>query len=466
MTAQCSCPDIPENENPVISVQTVPELVNALDQANSNNGNMTILLEPGVYELNSNLRFINSNMSNLSIMGASGNKDDVYIKGQGWDDSAVTHIFNVAADQFVAAHMTIGEVFYHPIQVHSNPSDADDFTVQNVKFVDAKEQLLKVSGGGSLFADRGKVLCCEFEFTNGIAYQFYTGGIDAHRAKDWVVTGNIFKHIRSPEVNLAEHAIHFWRESEGTIVEANQVINCDRGIGFGLGSSTENGHSGGMIANNFVHTSRDVGIGLEAAQNALVYNNTVVTDNYNNSIEYRFPLSNNIEIINNLVNETISDRSSGSSASLLTNVTISDMSVFLDAANYDYHIVGSPSDIVDVGTPVNSVITDFDCADRVIGLGIDIGAHEQTDLMIASDLVLQNDCIEFHPNPIPGLFSITGILANYDIQLVDSNGTVLQDYQTQADIQINLSDLPSGLYFVTIAHVNKTKVQLQTIIRT
>ena len=115
------------------------------------------------------------------------------IKGLGWNNNAVTHIFNVAADSFTIADMTIGEVFYHPIQVHSNPNDADHFTAHNVKFTDAKEQLLKVSGGGSLFADDGIVECCLFEFSAGIAFQYYTGGIDAHRAKDWMVRFNQFK---------------------------------------------------------------------------------------------------------------------------------------------------------------------------------------------------------------------------------------------------------------------------------
>ncbi len=367
-SGQCDCPDLSTN-GPIISVSNITQLQNAI---NNSNGNETIMVQPGNYVLNYGL-IISADKPNLTIMGATGNRDDVTLRGLGWNNSAVTHIFDVSADGFTVANMTVRDVYYHLIQIHSE-NDADDFTAQNVRFIDAKEQLLKVSAGASTFSDRGRILCCEFEFTAGIAYQNYTGGIDAHKSKDWLVQNNVFKGIRSPDGVVAEHAIHFWRDCEGTNVIGNQIERCDRGIGFGLGDAYENGHRGGLIMNNFVHTNRDVGIGLEYAPNIKVYNNTVITDNYPRSIEYRFSGTTNVQILNNLVSGQISDRGEGANGYVDYNYTASNLNIFTDAANHDYHLVGTPSGIVNAGTALSEVTTDIDCDNRTSG--IDIGADE------------------------------------------------------------------------------------------
>jgi len=246
--------------------------------------------------------------------------------------------------------------------------------------------MLKVSGGdGSNYSDRGRVLCCSFEFTAGIGYQWYTGGIDCHRSNDWLISNNTFDGIRSPEALLAEHAIHVWVVSEGTIVTNNRITNCDRGIGFGLLNEFGRRHTGGLIMNNgglimnnFVHTNRDVGIGLEYAPGAKVYNNTVITDNYQNSIEYRFPATSDVRIFNNLTSGNVALRSGAPEAATGDNYRVSDLSIFKDAANHDYRLEGSPFGIVDAGTPLSEVTVDIDCDDRISGTGIDIGADEVT----------------------------------------------------------------------------------------
>ena len=178
--------------------------------------------------------------------------------------------------------------------------------IHNVRFVNTREQMLKVTA----FSHRGIVEWSEFDFPRGEAHHWYTGGIDAHGAVDWIVRNNRFINIRSPGSRLAEHAIHFWNNSSGTLVERNQIINSDRGIGFGLG---KRGHTDGIIRNNMVHTTRDVGIGLENAYGAKVYFNSVVTENYGNSIEVRFPGSSNIRVEANLVSKQIRHRDGGTS---------------------------------------------------------------------------------------------------------------------------------------------------------
>jgi len=407
-------------------------------------------------------------MSNLTIMGSTDNRDDVIIEGLGWNNNSVTHIFNIAADNVTIANMTIGNVFYHPIQVHSNPSDADNFLLQNVRVIDAKEQLLKVSGGGELKADNGIVQCCLFEFTEGIAYQWYTGGIDAHRSKDWIVRQNTFKGIRSPESNLAEHAIHFWRESEGTIVEGNQIISCDRGIGFGLGDQEESGHLGGLIMNNFVHTNRDVGIGLEHSPSTKIYNNTVITENYNRSIEYRFESTRNVEIVNNLVDQEISDRSSGSSGTLLTNLSIDNYDVFLSNHTYDYHLHPDAINILDQGTPLNEVTIDFDCDLRNNPFAYDIGADE---LFLSN---IKNSFIntQVYPNPTSDELFIRSDNKKVNLELFDLSGRTIPITGfpianiSNGTHRIDLSFLPEGLYILHILDKGSGSLHQEKVLKT
>lgn len=455
LSGQCDCDPIIV-QTPVTVVRSVIELQDAFRAANTNNGNMTIEIQPGTYNLTSNLRFISENMSNLTIIGSTGDRDDVIITGPRWDDNSVTHIFNVAADNVTIADMTIGGVFYHPIQVHSNPSDADNFLVQNVRFIDAKEQLLKVSGGGDLFADNGRVLCCSFEFTSGIAYQYYTGGIDAHRAVDWQISNNFFDGIRSPETLLAEHAIHMWQECSGTIIENNHIINCDRGIGFGLGPDQEDNHEGGIIKNNFVHTNRDVGIGLEASPDAKVYNNTVITENYSNSIEYRFPSTTNADIRNNLVSHNIASRSDGVAMALENNYTITELSVFHDASAYDYHLKEDAIGIIDAGQDLDEVTEDIDCRPRSMGTATDIGADEFE--VVSSNTTPSDLTVKIFPNPATDYFIIEGASSLYKVTVTNSKGTIINSMQmTSGASKLDCSDLSPGVYFVKVHEIESDR---------
>ena len=124
-----------------------------------------------------------------------------------------------------------------------------------------------------------------------------------------------------------------------------------------------------------VNTTTDVGIVLESASNIKIYNNTLHTVNYNNSIEYRFSGTANAHIVNNLLNGEISQRNDGS-ATLETNFKYTDFSIFVNSASRNYKLASSVSEIVDQGTTLSDVTKDFECEDRPKGSGYDIGADE------------------------------------------------------------------------------------------
>jgi parallel beta-helix repeat protein len=357
----------PSGSGSTMTVGNVTELVNAVAQANGS-GNMTIVLKDGTYTLD-NMLWISGN--NLTFRSSSGNRDAVVIRGQGMS-GGVSHIFNVVGDNFIVANMTIGWVANHGVQIHR---DSDNAIIHNVRFVDTYEQMLKVSfqPGDSTSSDNGLVEWCLFEYSAGIGPQYYIGGIDAHQAHNWVIRHNVFRHIRSPESALSEHAIHFWSDSSNTLVEHNIITNCDRGIGFGMGNE---GHIGGMIRNNMVHTTRDVGIILENSSGTAVYNNTVYTENYGNSIEYRFSGTQGVSIINNLTNAEIRSRDGGA-ATVATNVTSAQASWFADAGSGDLHLVSAEPSVLDQGQTLLDVTQDIDCDPRPQGAGYDIGADER-----------------------------------------------------------------------------------------
>lgn len=448
LNAQCECPPLPDDQTDrmVVIADNVIELRTALSNCNADGGNYTILLENGSYNLGDDLLYINGGMANLTIRSLSGERDSVLIMGQGYD-GPVQYIFNVAADNFTLADVTIGQVMYHGVQIHGE-HDADNCLIQNVRFVDIQEQMLKVSGSSSSsFSDGGVVQCCLFEFTDGVGYQWYTGGIDAHHAKDWEVRYNTFKHIRSPDSGLAEHAIHFWSASENTLVENNLIIDCDRGIGFGLGSSS---HVGGIIRNNFVHTSRDVGIGLESSSDTKIYHNTVVTDNYFNSIEYRFEATTGAHIANNLTTEAVASRNGGT-GTVESNFETSNLDLFTNPQAYDYHLNEmAPASVMDAGMVLQDAGLDFDCHPRDTDGTPDIGADEFGSVINSIDDTPDGSIILIYPNPSRDVVYVS---SEQPLQLVlrQLNGQVIwTGAQPTGQGSVRLSGLPSGVYLLEL----------------
>lgn len=442
---QCNCPELPDDitGKTVVTVSTVSELQTALIECNAAGGNYTILLEDGFYQLEDDLLYIGQNMINLSIRSASGDRDAVQIRGKG-PDGAVQYIFNVAADNFTLADLTIGNVMYHGVQIHGE-ADADSCLIQNVKFEDINQQFFKVSAGGSSTSDYGIVQCCWFEFTDGIGYQYYTGGIDAHASTNWLIRFNTFKHIRSPEASLSEHAIHFWNNSADNIIEQNLIIDCDRGIGFGLGSSPV---TAGIIRNNFIHTSRDVGIGLESSPKTKVYHNTVITENYFNAIEYRFTATTDVHIANNITTANIASRNGGT-ATVESNFITGNLAIFEDPASFDYHLSNpSPTQILDAGLVLSGAGKDYDCEARAAGMGPDLGADESS-ATVHLNHTAQVNTLSIHPNPATAWVTLTGLTKGNSLQIVDITGRE----RYRADIlalpfRIDLTTLPDGIYFM------------------
>jgi hypothetical protein len=364
----------------MINVSTSAQLMNAVATANSNGGDTTIVLADGTYTLSDTL-YVNA--PDVTIKSASGNRANVIVQGDAMSASAVVkNVIRAAAANFTIESVTLQKSGWHLIQIVGE-NNADFPVIRNVIFRNAWEQMLKVTyndANTSVGSDNGLVEASVFEFTAGLAGQYYTGGIDAHNARNWVVRGNTFRNIASPNTAIAEHAIHFWSGSADTLVEKNLIINCDRGIGFGLLQGR--GHLRGIVRNNMIYHAAGGGnfadVAIEAAESpgTQIYNNTIFMQNgYPNAIEYRYPQTSGLLIANNLTNKAIQARD-GATATVTDNLTNALASWFVGPSTGDLHLASATGAPIDAGQSVLGLSEDIDSQPRPQGAGIDVGADE------------------------------------------------------------------------------------------
>ena len=323
----------------VLVVSTTGQLRNAISSVNklTDSENATILLENGNYKNAVNL--IISHPRTL-IKSRNQNASSVILSGNGMSFSKdVNVIFDIRAKNVTIAHLTLEKTSHHLIHVRGE-FGSDGFKLTNSILRDSYQQLLKVTGSNSSkFSDRGIVRKNVFMYSEGIGPNFYIGGIDAHRARKWLVSNNTFYNIASPKDRVAEHAIHFWDGSSDNEVYYNLIINSDRGIGFGL-FEQELPTYGGIIAFNRIihhdtsHPFADVGISLENSPRTIVANNSIyMATDYPNAIEYRFPSTQKVLITNNVTNKAIKSRD-GASGQLKNNTSKDTLINFFSSFHY------------------------------------------------------------------------------------------------------------------------------------
>ncbi len=365
-----------------VTVSTVSQLVTAVNNTQSG-GDRTILIADGTYLLNGS--YLRLAVSGITVRSQSGNRDAVILDGA----YITTEIFQVVASDALIADITLKRAQDHPIHVMgASSTNVLNTTISNVHIIDPGEQAIKINQANGYFANTGVIRNSLIELTesgrtfvendtsNG--YPCYTGGVDGHAADGWIVRDNEIRGFWCSN-GLSEHGIHFWDNSANTLVERNLITDCDRGIGFGLGTSA---HHNGIIRNNMIqhgadHGYSDVGIALETADNVKILNNTVFQEHaYPNAIEYRYAASDNLEIINNLSNRAITSRDGGDTVFLRNNLNNAEASWFVNAAAGDLHIQGIRDGVTDAGYSVPTLTDDFDKDSRPQNSGYDIGADE------------------------------------------------------------------------------------------
>jgi hypothetical protein len=351
-----------------IWVENVTELM-ATEKA-TKDGNKVVIIKDGTYLLTDRL-YLTGN--DLIYRSASGDRNKVLLVGEGMNGN-IGWVFGVLGKNFAVKDISIGKVRYHGIQVHGE-ADADSIYIQNVRFFDIRQQMIKGSFDANTpekYSDNGIVEGCLFEYTKGHSYDYYCGGVDIHHGINWRISNNTFRNIQTTDNSLTEGAVHFWNNSEGTLVENNTIYNCDRGIMFGMDNSP---HKNGLIRNNMVVVTKDVGIYICFAPGAKVYNNTIFNNsNYQNSIECRFDFTTGCELYNNLCNKAISLRNEAS-ADIANNITDAQQGWFVNIQNGDLHLKSTVTEVTDKAMDLDEVVKDIDGDIRSKGSS-DIGADE------------------------------------------------------------------------------------------
>ena len=369
-----------------VVVYSVEELQNAINSSNSG-GDKNILIADGVYDLSGIALQITA--SGVTVRSKSEKRSAVVLDNH-YIEGGTSGIFRILASNVTIANMTLKRSYYHALHISpGGDSDIENIVIDNVHIIDSGEQAVKINANARDLAtysvNNSIIKNCLIELTDAgranltyTGYSCYTGGIDGHWAENWVVQDNIIKGFWCND-GLSEHGIHFWNHSSNILVERNRIIDCDRGIGFGLGGD---GNIGGIIRNNMIyhgadHGFADVGISVESTPNAQIYNNSVYHEHNYSAIEYRFNTTTNIFIANNLTNHNITLRD-GASGQVegQNNITTALSSWFVDTSNGDLHLAYPVAEVVNQGQAITGLINDFDKGSRPHGGGYDIGADE------------------------------------------------------------------------------------------
>ena len=377
--AASACPALSSPTGTTVTVTTEAEL---RYQAQNAAPGTTILVAAGTYNLTDG---VSVTVNNITIRGATGNRDDVIIDGGGMLTWTFTYNIGIYADDVTIANLTLRNGDEHGVMVQG----VDRPLLYNLHIIDSGYQLVKVNPAGNGSED-GTLACSRLEYTT-TSPEDYTNGISAHNAHRWVVRDNEWFRIRTPN-NEPVPTILFWSASSDTIVERNLLVDCYQGISFGNAAHGAGDHIGGIVRNNFIYASmpHDVAIEMTHADGWLVAHNTALLLNPVSGLtwgmEARYADSTGT-FAYNLTNMSILLDRDGAAGSGTGNVTNAQSDWFVNAAVADLHVVGSTTAVIDQASSLPDITNDYDNVSRPVGAAPDVGADEYTPPFVPTDFL-------------------------------------------------------------------------------
>ncbi len=296
----------------VVRVRSAGELQDAV--ANLRSG-QTIELAAGTYAVPGEAFFLPEPLTGVTIAGATGNRDDVRIRGGRFS------LWANNVNGLTVRDLTLEGAAEHGLILNCA---AHAPVVRNVALRDIGDQFIKANPGpGGCGVDDGVVEDSLFEYTRG-APDAYTNGVDVHFGAGWIVRRNTFRGFFSADRGLVGPAVLLWNASRDSIIEGNTFVDNVRDISVGLdagrtalapiGNGALTDHRGGRISGNTI-TRRatlpraDVAVMVADSPQTRVEGNVItMAGGYPNAIEYRFPRTTGVVITGNTVDGQIQAR--------------------------------------------------------------------------------------------------------------------------------------------------------------
>jgi hypothetical protein len=250
-----------------------------------------VLLAPGAYSIPAAEYAVQID-SQITLRGASGDRDDVVISGAGYGVGGEGLM--IMAPNVTIASLTLRDIRNHAVSIKGELG-AEAPHLYDLHLVDIGTQHVKSTGGGDGVA-AGVVACSSLGYSPGGVAGDYIDAIDVHGGVGWRVRDNvIYNHWGDGtgcevDDDCGTYAagggppILFWNGSSGTIVERNRILDAFRGIALGFGSA----HPGGAVRDNFFWQptpgrpgatgwiAGDMGIQIQGGSNVVVEHNTVI----------------------------------------------------------------------------------------------------------------------------------------------------------------------------------------------